>query len=71
MAKLILESEPEPDLAAVVTGYNGDIGQLQAAVCRARAGGQTLRQVIRMVERAGAPASLIGLIRAIYKQETA
>ena len=71
MAKLILESEPEPDLAAVVTGYNGDIGQLQAAVCRARAGGQTLRQVIRMVERAGAPASLIGLIRAIYKEEAA
>lgn len=71
MTKLILESEPEPDLTAVVTGYNGDIGQLQAAVCRARAGGQTLRQIVQTAERAGAPAELIGLIRAIYKQEGA
>ena len=38
MTKLILESEPEPDLTAVVTGYNGDIGQLQAAVRRAKPG---------------------------------
>ena len=71
MTKLILESEPEPDLAAVVAGYNGDIGQLQAAVRRAKAGGRTLRQVVQTVERAGAPAELIGLIRAIYKQEAA
>ena len=71
MAKLILESEPEPDLTAVVTGYNGDIGQLQAAVCRARAGGTTLRQVIRMVERDGAPARPIGLTRDISEQATA
>ena len=71
MAKLILESEPEPDLAAVVTGYNGDIGQLQAAVRRAKAQGQTLRQVVRTAATAGAPPNLISLIRAIYKQETA
>ena len=69
MAKLILESEPEPDLAAVVTGYNGDIGQLQAAVRRAKTQGQKLRQVVQTAERAGAPVKLIGLIRAIYKQE--
>ena len=69
MTKLILESEPEPDLAAVVTGYNGDIGQLQAAVRRAKADGRTLRQVVQTAERAGARAGLIGLIRAIYKQE--
>jgi hypothetical protein len=71
MARLILESEPEPDLAAVVAGYSGDIGQLRAAVRRARAGGQTLRQVVQTAERASAPASLVGLIRAIYKQEAA
>ncbi|MBX7251072.1 MAG: hypothetical protein K1X50_03745 [Candidatus Promineofilum sp.] len=69
MAKLILESEPEADLAAVVAGYNSDIGQLQAAVRRAKAGGRTLRQVVQTAERAGATAELIGLIRAIYKQE--
>ena len=69
MAKLILESEPEPDLTAVVTGYNGDIGQLQAAVRRAKTHGQKLRQVVQTAERAGAPVKLIGLIRAIYKQE--
>ena len=71
MAKLILESEPEPDLTAVVTGYNGDIGQLQAAVRRAKAQGQTLRQVVRTVATAGAPPKLISLIRALYKQEGA
>ena len=71
MTKLILESEPEPDLAAVVTGYNGDIGQLQEAVCRAKAHGQTLRQIVQSAKRAGAPAGLIDLIRAIYKQEAA
>ena len=71
MAKLILESEPEPDLTAVVTGYNGDIGQLQAAVRRAKAQGQTLRQVVRTAATAGAPPKLISLIRAIYKQEAA
>ena len=71
MTKLILESEPEPDLAAVVTGYNGDIGQLQAAVRRAKANGRTLRQIVQTAERAGATAELIGLIRAIYKQEGA
>jgi len=69
MTKLILESEPEPDLAAVVAGYNGDIGQLQAAVRRAKAGGRTLRQVAETARAAGAPASLVELIRAIYKQE--
>lgn len=69
MTKLILESEPEPDLAAVIAGYNGDTGQLQAAVRRAKAGGRTLRQVVQTAERAGATAELIGLIRAIYKQE--
>ena len=46
MTKLILESEPEPDLAAVVAGYSGDISQLQAAVRRAKAAGQTLQQVV-------------------------
>jgi hypothetical protein len=71
MTRLILESEPEPDLAAVVTGYSGDIGQLQAAVKRAKADGQTLRQVLQTAKAAGAPASLIGLICAIYKQEAA
>ena len=71
MAKLILESEPEPDLTVVVTGYNGDIGRLQAAVRRAKAGSRTLRQIVQTAERAGAPAELIGLIRAIYKQEAA
>ena len=71
MTKLILESEPEPDLAAVVTGYNGDIGQLQAAVRPAKAGGQTLRQVAETARAAGAPPNLISLIRAIYKQEGA
>jgi len=71
MAKLILESEPEPDLTAVVTGYNGDIGQLQAAVRRAKAQGQTLRQVVRTAATAGAPPKLISLIRALYKQEGA
>ncbi len=69
MTKLILESEPEPDLAVVVAGYNGDIGQLQAAVRRAKAGGRTLRQVVQTAEGAGAPTGLVGLIRAIYKQE--
>jgi hypothetical protein len=71
MTKLILESEPEPDLAAVVAGYNGDTGQLQAAVRRAKAQGQTLRQVVRTAKRCGAAAGLIGLIRALYKQEAA
>ena len=71
MTRLILESEPEPDLAAVVAGYNGDIGRLQEAVRRARAYGQTLRQVAETARAAGAPASLVGLIRAIYKQEVA
>ena len=71
MTKLILESEPEPDLTAVVTGYNGDIGQLQAAVRRAKAQGQTLRQVVRTAATAGAPPKLISLIRALYKQEGA
>ena len=69
MTKLILESEPEPDLAAVVTGYNGDIGQLQAAVRRAKADGRTLRQVVQTAERARAPAGPIGAIPALYKQE--
>ena len=71
MTKLILENEPEPDLAAVVAGYNGDIGQLQAAVRRAKAQGRTLRQVVRTVATAGASPNLISLIRAIYKQEGA
>ena len=71
MTKLILENEPEPDLSAVVAGYNGNIGQLQAAVCRARAGGQTLRQIVQTAKRAGATAGLTDLIRAIYKQEAA
>ena len=71
MSKLILESEPEPDLAAAVAGYNGDIGQLQAAVRRAKAGGQTPRQVAQTARAAGASPSFIGLIRAIYKQEAA
>ena len=71
MSKLILESEPEPDLAAVVASYNGDIGQLQAAVRRAKAQGQTMRQVTQTATVAGASPSLIGLIRAIYKQEAA
>ena len=69
MTKLILENEPEPDLSAVVAGYNGDIGQLQAAVWRAKAGGKALRQVVQTAEAAGAPAGLVGLIRAIYKEE--
>ena len=71
MTKLILEGEPKPDLAAVVAGYNGNIGQLQAAVQRAKAGGRTLRQVVQTAKRAGAPAGLIDLIRAIYKREAA
>ena len=71
MAKLILESEPEPDLADVVAGYNGDIGQLQAAVRQAKAGGRTLRQIVQTAERASATAGLINLIRAIYRQEGA
>ena len=71
MARLILESEPEPDLAAVVAGYNGNIGQLQEAVRRAKAQGRTLRQIVQTTKRAGTPASLIGLIRAIYEQEGA
>jgi len=71
MAKLILESEPEPDLTAVVTGYNGDIGQLQAAVRRAKSNGRTLREVVQMAKAVGAPPNLISLIRAIYKQEAA
>jgi len=69
MTRLILESEPEPDLATVIAGYSGDIGQLGAAVRRARARGQTLRQVVQTAERAGAPTGLLGLIRAIYKEE--
>ena len=71
MTKLILESEPEPDLAAVVAGYNGNIGQLQEVVHQAKAQGQTLRQVVRTAERASAPAGLIDLIRAIYKEAAA
>ena len=71
MTKLILESEPEPDLAAVVASYNGDIGQLQEAVRRAKAQGRTLRQIVQTANRAGTPASLIGLIRALYEQEAA
>ena len=71
MNKLILESEPEPDLAAVVAGYNGDISRLQEAVRWARADGWTLRQVAETARAAGAPASLVRLIRAIYKQEAA
>jgi|CXWK01.1.fsa_nt_gi hypothetical protein len=71
MTRLILENEPQLDLAAVVAGYNGDIGRLQEAVRRARAYGQTLRQVAETARAAGAPASLVGLIRAIYKQEVA
>ena len=71
MSKLILESEPVPDLAAVVAGYNGEIGHLQDAVLQAKAQGQTLRQVVRTAATAGAPAELIDLIRAIYKQEAA
>ena len=71
MTKLILESEPEPDLAAVVAGYSGDIDQLQGVVRLARASGQTLRQVVQTADRAGAPAGLIDLIRAIYKREAA
>ena len=69
MTRLILESEPEPDLAAVVAGYNGDIGRLQEAVRRAKAQGRTLRRIVQTAKRAGAPASLIGLIRTIYKKE--
>lgn len=71
MTKLILEREPESDLAAVVADYNGNISRLQAAVRRAKGHGKTLRQVVRTAEAAGAPRSLIGLIRAIYKQEAA
>ena len=71
MTRLILESEPEPELAAVVSGYNGDIGRLQEAVRRAKAQGRTLRQVVKTAKATGAPASLIGLIRAIYRQEAA
>ena len=71
MTKLILESEPEPDLESVVAGYNGDIAQLQQAVRRAKAQGQTLRQVVRTAATAGAPPKLISLIRALYKQEGA
>ena len=71
MTKLILESEPEPDLAAVVAGYSGDIGRLQEAVRRAKANGRTLRQVVRTAATAGAPPNLISLIRATYKQEGA
>lgn len=70
MTRLILESEPEPDLEAVVAGYRGDIGQVQAAVRRAKASGQTLQQVVQTAEAAGAPADLVGLIRAIYKDAT-
>ena len=69
MTKLILESEPEPDLESVVAGYNGDIAQLQQAVRRAKAQGQTLRQVAAAAGEAGAPPGLVSLIRAIYKQE--
>ena len=69
MTKLILENEPEPDLAAIVAGYNGDIGRLQEAVRRAKAGGQTLRQVVQTAATAGAPPNLISLIRDTYKQE--
>ena len=71
MTKLILESEPQPDLESVVAAYNGDIAQLQQAVRRAKAQGQTLRQVIEAAGRAGATPGLAGLIRAIYKQEAA
>jgi hypothetical protein len=71
MTKLILESEPEPDLRAVVAGYNGDIAQLQSAVRRAKAQGRTLRQVAATAAEAGAPPGLVGLIRAIYKEEAA
>ena len=71
MSKLILESEPEPDLATVVAGYNGDIGRLREAVRRAKAQGQTPRQVTQTARAAGAPPSLVGLIRAIYQQEAA
>lgn len=71
MTKLILESEPEPDLKTVLAGYNGDIAQLHAAVRQAKAQGQTLRQVAATAGEAGAPPGLVGLIRAIYKQEAA
>ena len=71
MTRLILENEPQLDLAAVVAGYNGDIGRLQEAVRRAKASGRTLHQVAETARAAGAPPRLVGLIRAIYKQEAA
>lgn len=71
MSKLILESDPEPDLAAIVAGYDGDIGQLRAAVRRAKAQGRMPRQLAQTARAAGASPSLVGLIRAIYKQEAA